>query len=137
MSTKLNVNTNIIAPTSMFAQYDSNQMRAFLGIITGHDCIPLEGSNGHSAVDPWEEAEVDFYDCDDGLGYSLAYNYEDAGYGMSKLLWHAISRNETYDGYFNVDRKALTEGLKELYNECYYDKRTLLAVANKFGIRID
>ena len=128
---------NLVAPTSMF-MLDGN-IEQLVGILTGHKCVPCEGSTGHSLEGDYEEGDVSYYNCDDGLGYTLSYNFKDAGFDMSRLISYKVIPDDRFNGMFDVTRKRLENVLKE-YDKLYEDwdgtHELLLRIGGKFGIRL-
>lgn len=119
----------------MAHQDSSEEMRRLVWIATGHECIPCEGSTGQSATDLWQEGEVSYYDCDDRLGYQLAYNYEDLGHGMCRVFDIQVLTDERWDHEFDLTHGTLRDALAVLEAQGY-DRETLLRVGGKFGIAL-
>ena len=124
---------NLVMPTTMFKNLEGDTPKQLLGVITGHECIPCEGGNDERGV------SVSYYDCHDGLGYTLIYDYEMLGFGMSKLVDPEVIRDERFDNMFDVSRERLKNVLKDFDKQ--YDgwegmHELLVRIGGKFGIMI-
>lgn len=124
---------NLVVPITMLKVNDSEQTKQLLGVITEHKCIPCEGGNDINGV------YISYYDCHDGLGYTLTYDYQVLGFGMGKLLDPDLVRDKRFDGMFDVNRGRLEDVLKE-YDKQYEDwngmHELLVRIGGKFGIMI-
>lgn len=124
---------NLVVPITMLKGDDSVQTKQLLGVITGHECIPCEGGNDTRGI------YISYYDCHNGLGYMLTYDYQVLGFGMGKLLDPDLVRDERFDGMFDVTRGRLEDVLKE-YDKLYEDwngmHELLVRIGGKFGIRL-
>lgn len=124
---------NLVMPTTMLKSLEGDTPKQLLGVITGHECIPCEGGIDSRGVN------ISYYDCSDGLGYTLTYDYEMLGFGMSKLVDVDIERDDRFDGMFDVSRERLENVLKD-FDEQYKDwdgmHELFIRLGGKFGIML-
>ena len=124
---------NIIMPTTMIDSLEGDAPKQLLGVITGHECIPCEGGSDKRG------RTISYYDCYNGFGYTLTYDYAELGVGMSKLIDPEVIRDERFDGMFDVSRERLENVLKD-FDEQYKDwdgmHELFIRLGGKFGIMI-
>ena len=130
------INKSFYVQGELADQADGEAIKRMLRLVTGCDCIPLEGSTGHAADGDWDEGDVDFYCCDDHLGYTLSYNYRRLGCGLCHVFETAVSGCEQYDHCFDLTMDNLRELLSKMAESGGYDMRTLRAVGGKYGILV-
>ena len=129
----LNMANEVYVDGRMAYQDGSEDMRRLLRLVTGHECIPCEGSTGQSANDPWQEGDVAYYDCEDRRGHTLSYCFEDMGDGLCKVFDVQVLADERWDGEFDLTHDRLRRTLADIASDGF-DHETLLRVGGKFGI---
>jgi len=136
---RLNVNPKIIAPRSLFLQEGDDSAKTLLRLVTGHECVPMQGDTGYD--DGVECGDLEYYDCEDGLGYRLAYRFEplDGAWQVSKMTWYSVERAEAYDHKFDITRDRLAAALRDVAqanaDNCHV-RGALSEVARNFAIRL-
>ena len=136
---RININPKIIAPRSLFLQDGDDSAKTLLRLVTGHECVPMQGGTGED--DETGCGDLEYYDCEDGLGYRLAYRFEpvDHGWQVCVMTEYRVERAELWDHQFDLSRDTLAAELRRLEGYCDvhgYDRRTLQAIADKFAIRL-
>lgn len=96
--------TNIKLPQETAWMNSGNDVQEVLKAIVGHGCKVVgpdcfDGVDcpaiGYSAYGPWVEGDIDYVD--DGLGYSLAYDFIDIDEETSRIFRYDISRQPGFD----------------------------------------
>lgn len=134
------INQRMVVQRELVEQ-DDEWPRRFLRMLTGHECVPCEGSTdeGPSGVlgDKAMVSSMSYYDCVDKLGHSVTYHWKPITDDLAEVVVVSTSRDNCWNGKFDLTRETLAEELKKQLDKSYnYKDGALRSVADRFGIRL-
>lgn len=96
--------TNIEVPQRVAWMYSGNHVQDVLKAIVGHRCKVVgpdvfdgiaHPAIGYSGIGPWVEGDIDYVD--EGLGYTLNYDFIDIDKYISRIFRYEITRQPCFD----------------------------------------
>jgi len=122
-------------------EQDDEWRRRFLRMLTGHECVPCEGSTDEGPSDVLGDkamvSSISYYDCADKLGHFVTYHWKPITDALAEVVVVSTGRDNCWNGKFDLTRELLEEELRKQIDKAYnYKDGALRSVAARFGIKL-
>ena len=88
--------TNIKLPMTVLWMDTDEDVHEVIKALMGHDCVVYDTpSSGYSGCGPWEEGDIDLID--NGLGYTLSYDFMELSGATGRIFRYTIDRQPGFD----------------------------------------